>query len=374
MALRVLVVPDKFKGTLTAREAVAAMVTGWHAARPHDVLDELPMSDGGDGFGEVIGGLLSAERKLCATVDSAGRAREAEWWLHPRGRVAVIESAQVNGLALLGPGGYHPFQLDTFGLGGLLTTAEREGVERVYVGLGGSATNDGGFGLARALGCRFFDAAGSELGSWTQLDCLARLSPPPRRLSFAQLTIAVDVNNPLLGESGATRVYGPQKGLTPADIPKAEACLRRLAEIVSTSAGSSFGTEPGAGAAGGLGFGLRAFCDGTFESGAVVFASLSGLEQRILDADLVLTGEGTLDAQSFMGKGVGMVAAAAARAGKPCWCLAGAVSVALPPVPWSGFQSFSIVPASARPSRAELSAADGLRELATLAALGLGSL
>jgi glycerate kinase len=340
--MRVLIVPDKFKGTLRAREAAAAIAEGWQSARPDDVLEELPMSDGGDGFGEVIGSLLGAECRSCATVDCAGRPRHAEWWLHARSRVAVVEAAQVNGLALLPRAAYHPYGLDTFGLGAVLEAVESARAARVYVGIGGSATNDGGFGLARALGWRFHDAAGNELRSWTNLDELLTLKPPQRRLDLGELTIAADVENPLLGEHGATQVYGPQKGLIPSELTKAEACLRRLAEIVDADAARALSCEPGAGAAGGLGFGLRAFCGGAIVSGASVFAALSDLERRIEAADLVITGEGRLDAQSFMGKGVGRVAAAAARANTPCWCFAGSVSSDVTGVASPTFRAFPV--------------------------------
>ncbi len=337
MSLRVLVVPDKFKGTLTAREAVAAIVEGWQSERAGDVFETLPMSDGGDGFGDVVGALLGAEQRTCATVDAAGRPRNAEWWHQPSERVAVIEAAQVNGLTLLPRAAYHPFELDSFGLGEVLAEAQRAGVAHVYVGLGGSATNDGGFGLARSLGWRFFDERDRELRSWTELEGLARVSAPESFLPFERITVAVDVENPLLGANGATRVYGPQKRLAPDELPRAEACLARLARIVAPE----LALAAGAGAAGGLGFGFLAFCGATLEPGVAAFARLSGLERRIASADIILTGEGRLDRTSFMGKGVAAVAAWTARAGKPCWCLAGSVDPAHAADAPSSFRSFS---------------------------------
>ena len=363
MSLRVLVVPDKFKGTLTAGEAATAIVEGWRSERASDVFDILPMSDGGDGFGDVVGSLLGAEQRECATVDASGRPRNAAWWHHEGSRTAVIEAAQANGLALLPRAAYHPFQLDSFGLGAVLCEAERAGVAHVYVGLGGSATNDGGFGLARSLGWAFFDAHDRELCSWTELEGLSRVSAPRSRVELERLTVAVDVQNPLLGALGATQVYGPQKGLAPHELPRAEACLSRLAEVL----GPELALAPGAGAAGGLGFGLQVFCGGVLEPGAEVFARLSRLEQRIASADIVLTGEGRLDATSFMGKGVGAVAAGAARAGKPCWCLAGSAEPAHRAGAQDGFRSFSV--ASELGSEwARASAPERLRALAAMAA------
>ena len=368
MSLRILVVPDKFKGTLTARQAAAAIARGWGEVRPEDRIDELPMADGGDGFGEVFGHLLGARRETCATVDAAGRPRVAEWWFEPGAGIAVIETAEVNGLARLPAGQYHPFELDTFGLGAVLAAAQHAGARRAYLGLGGSATNDGGFGLARALGWRFLDTRGDELRAWTELDRLGTVAAPRAPLAFDQLTVAVDVTNPLLGDNGATRVYGPQKGLRPGDLEKAEGCLRRLAAVMAAPSESDAALEAGAGAAGGLGFGLKAFFGGGFRSGGEIFATLSHLERRIRDADVVITAEGALDAQTLMGKGVGVIAEAAARAGKRCLCLAGSVRVDPVRVPWPGFQAFAIVPGIAALEEAKAQAGDCLRRLAAHAA------
>src|SRR3989442_31077 len=158
MPSTVLIIPDKFKGTLTATEAAQAIARGWRTARPRDALDLLPLSDGGDGFGEVISGLLEARVQTANTVDAAHRPRAAKWWWVTRSRTAIIESAEVIGLALLPPKRFHPFQLDTFGLGAVLAAASARGARRCLMGLGGSATNDGGFGLARALGWEFLDS------------------------------------------------------------------------------------------------------------------------------------------------------------------------------------------------------------------------
>ncbi len=344
MPLHVLIVPDKFKGTLTARQAAMAIARGWTEVRPDDHIDQLPMADGGDGFAEVLGQLLEAEKMTCHTVDAAGRPRAAEWWYARGTGTAIVEAAQVNGLSLFSAGQYHPFQLDTFGLGAVLRAAKEAGARRLYVGIGGSATNDGGFGLARAFGWRFWTAGGKEILTWSDLERLARVEAPLAPLGFAELIIAVDVSNPLLGSEGASRIYGPQKGLQEVDISKAERCLGRLAEVMQNLQNKDYARHPGAGAAGGLGFGLKAFCGGEFRSGAEVFAEVSRLEARMQTADLVITAEGSMDAQTLMGKGVGLIAAMAARAGKPCLCLAGSVSVDPGSMPWPGFQSFAIIP------------------------------
>ena len=323
MGLNVLVVPDKFKGTLTAAAAAEAIAAGWRTARPQDALELLPMSDGGDGFGEVMSRLLGAERCWVDTVDAAHQPRQASWWWDARTRTAVLESAQVVGLALLPPGKYHPFNLDTFGLGRAFQAAAEAGAVRCLIGIGGSATNDGGFGLAKSLGWQFLDGKGSAIEAWTQLAGLALVVAPKNAPGARDVVVAVDVDNPLLGERGASRVYGPQKGLREVDFPLAESCLERLAKVAKTHFGQDFSAEPGAGAAGGLGFGLRSFLGARLESGFELFARHANLESRLRASQLVITGEGSIDASTLMGKGVGQVARWCHQFGVPCLGLAG---------------------------------------------------
>jgi glycerate 2-kinase len=321
MPLRVLIVPDKFKGTLTARAAAGAIARGWHAARPDDTLDLLPMSDGGDGFGAVMSELLRAKIQSVATVDAAHRPIRANWWL--ASKTAIVESAQVIGLAK--HHGTHPYKLDTFGLGAVLRAAARKGATRCLIGIGGSATNDGGFGLARALRWEFLDGDGEPIISWTQLHRLAALRPPRQKKLFAELIVAVDVQNPLLGARGCTRVYGPQKGLAGTDFKKAEQCLQRLANVTAKQFRRDYAAEPGAGAAGGLGFGLACFLGARLEPGFELFAHRARLERRLRLADVVITGEGAIDRSTFMGKGVGQIARQCRKLKIPCLGLAGVV-------------------------------------------------
>lgn len=363
MPLNVLIVPDKFKGTLTAAAAAQAIAHGWRRVRPNDQLDLLPMSDGGDGFGEVISDLLRARSQSIKTVDAAHRPCKAAWWWEPGNRVAIIESAKVVGLAMLPPGKLHPYQLDTFGLGAVLRAAHDKGAKQILIGIGGSATNDGGFGMARALGWRFLDGKGQPICEWTGLHALANICPPsigarsaesaqsssgdalpgdPHRSTrgqkadpalgklggalFGQVTVAVDVQNRLLGARGATRVYGPQKGLCPADFDLAERCLRRLARVVKQQFGNDFAAIPGAGAAGGLGFGLLTFLGAKTEPGFGLFAKLAKLEAQLPKADLVITAEGAIDHSTLMGKGVGQVARRCRALNLPCLGLGGLVA------------------------------------------------
>lgn len=323
--MRVLIAPDKFKGTLTAREAAEAMARGWHAARPEDSLALLPISDGGDGFGAVMGAALKAKPQRVKTVDAAHRPVTAKWWWQPERRIAIIESANIIGLAMLPKGRFHPFQLDTFGLGAVVQAAQKKGAHRVIIGIGGSATNDGGFGLARALGWKFFNRVGEEIVTWTELSSLHRVQPPQGRLPKRLITVAVDVQNPLLGPRGATRIYGPQKGIRSQDIIPAERCLRRLAQVMQQELGFDFAKKPGAGAAGGLGFGLAAFGNAQFVSGFELFAQQAGLPRLLAQTDLILTGEGALDRSTLMGKGAGQLARLARARKLPAIGLAGII-------------------------------------------------
>jgi glycerate kinase len=195
-------------------------------------------------------------------------------------------------LARLPPGRFHPFELDTFGVGRLLQAAAASGAVRCLVGIGGSATNDGGFGLARALGWQFCNKHGAVIARWTELHGLTHLHPPDAPPRFAELVGAVDVQNPLLGPSGCTRIYGPQKGLGPEDFECAERCLQQLALVVEKQLGLAAADEPGAGAAGGLGYGLRCFAGAGLEPGFSLFAQQADLRRRVAASQLVLTGEG----------------------------------------------------------------------------------
>jgi glycerate kinase len=389
--LKVLIIPDKFKGTLTAREAGQAIAEGWRAIRPDDQLEILPMSDGGDGFGEIIGGMIGAEPVEVDTIDAAHRPHKAKFWFDSKNRVAVIEAAQVNGLALLPPGKFHPFDLDTFGLGKVYQSAIEEQAAKIIFGIGGSSTNDGGFGFARALGYQFLDQKDVPIQKWADLERLERIVMSAHLLPIETI-VAVDVQNPLLGPNGASRIYGPQKGLREGDMAKAEACLARLASVwrslneraaARTSNWSpaiaqdfyDYASVPGTGAAGGLGFGLLAFTGAKFRSGAEVFAEAARLDERLKSADLVISGEGAIDSQSLMGKGVGELFQRCQKAGVKFIGLAGMLTddVAQEFAANRSLTLMGIVPvlASAQQSKAE--PAKYLRLLASEAARSVAS-
>ncbi len=365
VSLRVLIVPDKFKGTLTALEAARAIASGWRRIRPDDLIDILPMSDGGDGFGEMMGHSMGARTKRLRTVNAAHQPCVARWWWQQETRTAVIEAARINGLAMLPKGKYHPFELDTFGVGQALMAAAAQGARHCLTGIGGSATNDAGFGMARAMGWRFLDRQGRDIWRWTDLVQLKSVLPPEAGGFKMRVTVAVDVQNPLLGPEGCSRIYGPQKGLRPEDFKLAERALKRLSEIVPD--GRHYADHPGAGAAGGLGFGLMAFAGARLQPGFDMFSANARLKEHLKHADLIITGEGAIDRSSLMGKGVGELARMCQRMKRPCIGLAGVlpdVDAARQRFDWVG----SMVPGLADSAKAQSRPKPYLAKLASIAA------
>ena len=306
MPKRILIAPDKFKGTLSAPEATQAIATGWTRRRPEDELIQQPISDGGDGFGPLMAEIHEAKIHACSTVNAAGQQIEANYWI-TRDGTAIIESANCIGLAMLREDQRTPSNNDSGGLGLMIREAAAQHCNHILIGIGGSATNDGGFGMAHALGWRFLNAALQPINHWLDLSQLERIIPPESSI-LPTITVAVDVQNPLLGPNGSTRVYGSQKGMRPEMMDDAEAALERMAEILSANIDRVDATLPGAGAAGGLGFGLHCFTRAEIQEGFQVFATAAGLESKLAQADYVITGEGAMDRQTVMGKGVGQLA------------------------------------------------------------------
>ena len=371
--LRVLIVPDKFKGTLTAAEAAEHIARGWSSTRPNDAVQRLPMSDGGDGFGAVMGGLFNAKTVSCQTLDAAGQTRLADWWWHAPSATAIVETAQVIGLALLPTGKFHPFELDTRGLAEVIRSVTASGARSLLMGIGGSATNDGGFGLALGLGWTFFDGQDQPITRWPELARLVRINPPEPEAPWTPVTVAVDVRNPLLGPTGASQIYGPQKGLREGDFAVAEAALGRLAEVMGERFGRDLAGMPGAGAAGGLGFGLMAFLDARLEPGFELFARSAGLRERIRAADLVISGEGSIDRSTLMGKGVGGVANLSRDCGVPCLGLAGVLGAGVDPAQPAPFAKVAaIAPALTSAAEARAEAGRWLEALAARTATSMG--
>lgn len=333
--MRIVIAPQEFKGTLSAFEAAAAMAEGARSALPEAELETVPMADGGPGTVEAV---VAAEegRTVRTTIrDPLGRPVEAHWGIIG-GRTAVIEMAAAAGLSLLTADERDARVASTYGVGELVLAALDAGCRRLIIGQGGSATNDGGAGMAQALGVRLLDADGGELppggAALARLERIdaCRLDP---RLPRCEVIAATDVTNPLCGPEGASLVYGPQKGADPQAARELEAALRGYAEIVERDAGVPVLEVPGAGAAGGLGAGLIAFLGARIEPGVEVVAEVVRLGERLRPADrsaglrasLVLTGEGRLDGQTGYGKTVAGVARIAAAEGVPVIAVVGSL-------------------------------------------------
>ncbi len=320
---RVLLAPDKFKGTLTAAQVAGHLRTGIHAVRPDVDVDVVPVSDGGDG-------LLDAARRSGFEVvplraaGPTGRVEDTSY--ARRDAEAVVEMAEVCGLGRLPDGVLAPAEASSRGVGEVIAAALDAGCTRVLVGIGGSASTDGGAGMVAALGAQVLDASGREvpdggggLADVATLD-LAGLHPG---LADAGITIASDVDNPLLGPTGAAAVYGPQKGAGPDLVATLDRSLGRWADVVATATGADRRDDPGAGAAGGVGFAGIAVLGAELRPGAEVVQELTGLVKALVGADLVVTGEGSLDRQTLSGKAPVGVAAAAGAAGVPVVAVAG---------------------------------------------------
>ncbi|HYD66502.1 glycerate kinase [Azospirillum sp.] len=326
--MRIVVAPDSFKGSLTAAEAAAAIACGFRAVLPDADIVSLPMADGGEGTVDALLGILGGHARTVTVRDPFDRPVAARYGWMPQARLAVVETAAASGLPLLAGDGPDPLRASSFGTGQLVRDALDRGAQAVILGLGGSATVDGGTGFLEALGVRFLDdagrplrAAGGTLGRIARIDS-SGLDP---RLRAAAVIAACDVTCPLLGPSGAVHVFGPQKGATPELLPALEAGMARYAEQVRALTGRDFADAAGGGAAGGLGFALRAFADAELRSGFSLIADFGRLADRIAGADLVVTGEGRLDAQSFHGKTPLGVARLARAAGVPVVAFAGRV-------------------------------------------------
>ena len=323
--MRVVVAPDSFKGTATAEEVARAIRDGWVARRPDDEVLLAPMADGGEGTLDAFAAAVpEAQRVPVRVAGPDGRPVGAAWLRLPDGR-AVVELASTSGITLLdaarGGGGLRGLDADTRGFGEAIRAALETGAEALMLGIGGSASTDGGAGLLAALGARLLGERGPiapgarGLGDLVSVDLSGMLPLPPRGVS-----VITDVTNPLLGPGGAAAVFGPQKGLDPAGIAIAEAGLGRLASLVP----GVDPTTPGTGAAGGTGFGLLAW-GARLVPGAVAVAELIGLPSLIAGADLVITGEGRYDAQSAAGKAPSHVHRLASEAGVPACLVAGRI-------------------------------------------------
>jgi glycerate kinase len=331
--MRVLVCPDKFRGTLSARQAAEAIEHGWRRERPDDRVDLVPLADGGEGTLDVLAptDAPGVQRSRRSVTGPLGDPVEATFGI--RDAVGVVEMARASGLELIGAERRDPQRTTTRGTGELMAAALDAGARRLLVCLGGSATNDAGVGMATALGGRFLDATGraiadggAALVDLDRIDVGAVLTA----LRAVDVVGVTDVDNPLCGPSGASVVFGPQKGATADDVVLLDRALAHAAAVAARDLGIDRSHEPGAGAAGGLGFGLLAFCGARLRAGVEVVMEAVGFASQLEGADLVITGEGSFDEQSLRGKVPAGVLRSSQMAGVPVLILCGSASAEAP--------------------------------------------
>jgi glycerate kinase len=324
--MKIVIAPDSFKDSLAAAEAAAALALGFQDVWPDAELVQCPMADGGEGTVDAILAALDGEARSSLVSGPLGQQVKARWGWLPDSRTAIIEMAEASGLQLV------PVELrdarfsSTRGTGELVLAALDAGAQKIILTIGGSATNDGGAGMLQALGVKLLDAGGHSIGpGGLPLSVLTILDTKglDPRLAHVQVEVAADVDNPLCGPHGASFTFGKQKGASPEQIQQLDAALGHFADVAAVVLGTDRRDEPGAGAAGGIGFAAKAFLNATFRPGVEVVAELTGLADKVKGADLVVTGEGRFDAQTLRGKTPLGVARVAKHAGVPVVVVAG---------------------------------------------------
>lgn len=323
--MKLLLAPDKFKGSLSALAVARALGDGWKGICPEAELLFAPIADGGEGFSEGLCEALHGEWVNTNAVDALGREIECRIGWVATTQTAIIEMSEASGLRRLSHAERDALKANTYGTGMLISAAKQLGAKRILIGLGGSATTDGGVGMAAALGFRFLSAEGALLEPIpAHLPRIAKIDSSGAE-ALPEIIAACDVQNPLLGARGTATVFAPQKGADPLAVEFLESGLSHLASVVERDLGCQFHQTPGAGAAGGIGFGLLSFCKASLKPGFDLVAGAAGFDKLLAQADLVLTGEGSLDSQTLEGKGPFGVARLARAAGKPVIAFAGFV-------------------------------------------------
>ena len=324
---KILLVPDSFKGTLSSRQVCQVMAGQLRRFFPQAQVKSIPVADGGEGSVEAFLAAAGGERRTRTVTGPFGEPVEAFYGILGDGRTAVIEMAACAGLPLA-EGRFNPERATTYGVGELLLAAKEAGCTKAILGLGGSCTNDGGAGAAAALGAKFtradgaaFVPTGGTLGEIAALD----VSPVAQALQGMELTAMCDIDNPLYGEAGAAAVFAPQKGADAAMVARLDAGLRHLGQVSARCLGRDFSHLPGAGAAGGLGFGMAAFCGAQLRMGIDAVLDAVGFDSLLPGTDVVFTGEGKIDSQSARGKVVSGVAARCRKAGVPVVAVVGQI-------------------------------------------------
>jgi glycerate kinase len=346
--MRIIVAPDSYKGSVSATGVAAAMARGILAVFPDAEVRSVPIADGGEGTVEALVSATGGRLEQARVSGPLGEPVTAVWGVLGDGATAVIEMAAASGLPLVPRELRDPLRASTTGTGELIQAALDAGLRKLIIGIGGSATNDGGAGMAQALGVRFLDAQGRTLppggAALARLDRID-LSALDPRLAQAEILVACDVDNPLTGPRGASAIYGPQKGATPETVQELDQALGVLARVAAAATGRNVAERPGAGAAGGLGAGLLWFTPARLRPGVEIVLEATGFEAMLTGTDLVLTGEGRTDAQTAMGKAPVGVAEVARRHGVPVVCLSGGLAAGADAVLAKGIDALaSIVP------------------------------
>lgn len=341
MPLRFVIAPDSFKESLSAVQAAQAMQRGILRQFPDAICRLVPLADGGEGTVDALLNACTGQKVSCRVRGPLPQQQvESYFALIDDGKTAVIEMAKANGIHLIPLAQRNPALTSTYGTGEMIRQALDLGVSKIVIGLGGSVTNDAGSGMAQALGVKLLDQAGLEVqpcgGNLKQI-CEIDLSALDARLATTEMLIASDVNNPLCGEYGASAIFGPQKGATPELVKILDQNLGYFANLVETTLGVNVQHQAGAGAAGGLGFGLLAFARAKIQSGVELLIQQTGLTEKITQADVVLTGEGKIDRQTFMGKTPFGVAQVAKSLNKPVYAFAGMIGEGIEPLLEAGF-------------------------------------
>lgn len=341
MPLRFVIAPDSFKESLSAVQAAQAMQRGILRQFPDAICRLVPLADGGEGTVDTLLNACAGQKVACRVRGPLPQQQvESYFALIDDGKTAVIEMAKANGIHLIPLAQRNSALTSTYGTGEMIRQALDLGVSKIVIGLGGSVTNDAGSGMAQALGVKFLDQAGLEVqpcgGNLKQI-CEIDLSALDARLATTEMLIASDVNNPLCGEYGASAIFGPQKGATPELVKILDQNLGYFANLVETTLGVNVQHQAGAGAAGGLGFGLLAFARAKIQSGVELLIQQTGLTEKITQADVVLTGEGKIDRQTFMGKTPFGVAQVAKSLNKPVYAFAGMIGEDIEPLLEAGF-------------------------------------
>ena len=303
--MKIVIAPDSFKETLSAFEVASAIESGFQNVFPEAEIIKIPIADGGEGTVDAMVRATNGSFEFSEVEGPMGDITRAKWGMLGKSKTAVIEIAEACGLHLVSANKRNPMAASSYGVGQLVIAALDKGAKKIIIGLGGSATNDGGYGFLRAIGVQFLDSKGNELnGHFETLNLLSDInfSHIDTRIKSTLIEIACDVDNPLLGDQGATRVFAAQKGASNQMIEELESIMTHYYEIISGQSKNQAHDQPGFGAAGGLGFGISAFLNSELKSGISIVLESLNFNQYLLDADLVITGEGRIDSQSERGK------------------------------------------------------------------------